>query len=256
MQTTGVDQSEAILYQLMEIGEILLTSGAEVNRVEDTLTRMGKAYGAERMNVFVITSSVIVTMIFPDGKELTQTRRIMSPGGTDFTRMEALNALSRRCCERGISVKELAEEVQKIKNQTAPDWIFYMGSILAAASFAVFFGGSLPDALAAAAGAVVICVSQNVLGPIAPNHVIYQLLCSLVSGVAIGIMALFVPAIHMDKVMIGDIMLLIPGIAMTNAVRDILVGDTISGIMRLIETFLWAGALACGFMVSIWLIGG
>lgn len=78
MQTTGVDQSEAILYQLMEIGEILLTSGAEVNRVEDTLTRMGKAHGAERMNVFVITSSVIVTMIFTDGKELTQNRRIMS----------------------------------------------------------------------------------------------------------------------------------------------------------------------------------
>ena len=256
MQTAGVDQSEAILYQLMEIGELLLTSGAEVNRVEDTLIRMGKAYGAERMNVFVITSSVIVTMIFPEGKEFTQTRRIMSPGGTDFTRIEALNALSRRCCEEELSLQQLAEEVQKIKNHTSSDRIFYMGSILAAASFAVFFGGSPADALAAAAGAVVICASQNVLGPIAPNHVIYQLLCSLVCGVAIGIMALFVPAIHMDKVMIGDIMLLIPGIAMTNAVRDILVGDTISGMMRLIETFLWAGALACGFMVSIWLIGG
>lgn len=51
-------------------------------------------------------------------------------------------------------------------------------------------------------------------------------------------------------------MLLIPGIPMTNAVRDILVGDTISGIMRLVETLLWAGALACGFMAAIFIIGG
>ena len=51
-------------------------------------------------------------------------------------------------------------------------------------------------------------------------------------------------------------MLLIPGIAMTNSIRDILVGDTISGLMRLIESILWAGSLACGFMTAILLIGG
>ena len=55
--------------------------------------------------------------------------------------------------------------------------------------------------------------------------------------------------------MIGDIMLLIPGIAMTNAIRDMLMGDTISGLMRLIESILWAGSLAVGFMASIWMVG-
>ena len=64
------------------------------------------------------------------------------------------------------------------------------------------------------------------------------------------------PFLHTDKIMIGDIMLLIPGIAMTNSIRDILVGDTISGLMRLIESILWAGSLACGFMTAILLIGG
>lgn len=55
--------------------------------------------------------------------------------------------------------------------------------------------------------------------------------------------------------MIGDIMLLIPGIAITNSIRDMLMGDTIAGIMRLIESILWAGALASGFMASIWMVG-
>ena len=65
-----------------------------------------------------------------------------------------------------------------------------------------------------------------------------------------------IPAIHADKIIIGDIMLLIPGIAMTNAVKDMLVGDTIAGTMRLLESLLWAGALAGGFMASMWLMGG
>ena len=66
----------SLLHRLLDIGELLMASGAEVNRVEDTLTRMGKAYGASHMNVFVITTSIVVTMIFPDGTERTQTRRI------------------------------------------------------------------------------------------------------------------------------------------------------------------------------------
>ena len=51
----------------------------------------------------------------------------------------------------------------------------------------------------------------------------------------------------------GDIMLLIPGVAMTNATRDMLSGDTISGVMRFVESLLWAVALALGFMAAIWI---
>ena len=62
--------------------------------------------------------------------------------------------------------------------------------------------------------------------------------------------------LHTDKIIIGDIMLLIPGFVMTNSLRDMLVGDTISGIMRFTESLLWAIGLASGFMLAIWLIGG
>jgi uncharacterized membrane protein YjjP (DUF1212 family) len=60
--------------------------------------------------------------------------------------------------------------------------------------------------------------------------------------------------IAVDKIIIGDIMLLIPGIALTNSIKDIFVGDTISGIMRLAESLLWAGAIACGFLLSFWIV--
>ena len=93
-----------MLHQLMHVGELLLISGAEIRRVEETISRMGKAYGAKETDVFVITSSIVVTMTFPDGEMLTQTRRIRTSGGTDFRKIEDLNALSRRCCEEPLTV--------------------------------------------------------------------------------------------------------------------------------------------------------
>lgn len=245
-----------LLHLFLDMGEMLLNSGAEVNRVEDTLSRMGNAYGASRMDVFVITSSIVVTMIFPDGMELTQTRRILDSGGTNFTRMERLNELSRRCSLEPMSIEVLRGELQQLKKKNIKGSILYLGSVLAAGSFAVFFGGTVWDGLAAAGFAFLICYLQKILTPLCPNKMIFNLISSLLIGMGICLTAKLVPALHIDKIMIGDIMLLIPGIAMTNSVRDILVGDTISGIMRLIESLLWAGALACGFMGAIWLIGG
>lgn len=245
-----------LLHQFLDLGEMMLSIGAEVKRVEDTLVRMGNAYGASRMNVFVITSSIVITMAFPDEMELTQTRRILSPGGSDFTKLEELNNLSRRCCVSPMTVLELQAEIRKLGEAQPARHLIYIGSILAAGGFAVFFGGNLWDGVAAALFAVIICLLQDHLGPVCPNKVIFNLLCSLFVGCGICGIARLLPFLHIDKIMIGDIMLLIPGIAMTNSVRDMLVGDTISGIMRLIESLLWAGALACGFMISIWMIGG
>ena len=58
--------AENLLCQLLDIGEAMLADGAEVKRVEDTLIRMGRASGAVRMSVFVITSSMVVTMGLAD----------------------------------------------------------------------------------------------------------------------------------------------------------------------------------------------
>ena len=88
----------ALIACLLEMGELLLGCGAEISRIEDTLQRLGKAYGAERMDVFVIPSLISVTLSFPGNEAVTETRRIRSSGGNDFYRLEKLNDLSRRCC--------------------------------------------------------------------------------------------------------------------------------------------------------------
>lgn len=252
----SMEESERFAACLLEMGEGLLLSGAEVSRVEDTLTRMGTAYGACEMNVFAITSCIIVTMIMPGKEKITQMKRITKAADINFLKLERLNDLSRRYCSHPFPEEELSGELEKLKTEKGVPGRARLGSILAAASFALFFGGTGADAAAAAVGAVVICYLQDFLTDIALNRVIYHMVCSIAAGIVIGGMGALIPALNPDKVMIGDIMLLIPGIAMTNSVRDVLAGDTIFGLMRLAETILWAGALAAGFMISMSLTGG
>lgn len=251
-----MNESETMLHQLLNIGECMLSSGGEVNRVEDTLNRMGRAYGAIHINVFVITSSIIVTMTMPDGNECTQVRRILSSGNTDFLKLERLNHLSRCYCAAPTSPAILQSDFEKINNDLPDRIVTYLGSMLAAGSFAMFFGGTFADGIAGAFSAILICLLQDLLGPLCKNKISFNLMCALITGMIICLIGRLFSFVHIDEIMIGDIMLLIPGIAMTNSIRDILIGDTISGIMRFIETLVWSGALAVGFMGAILLIGG
>ncbi len=250
MNDSGKTENSRFLDCLLEMGALLLDCGAEVSRVEDTLGRLGKVYGAERTDTFVIPSMISMSLTFP-AETLTETRRINSNGSTDFYRLEKLNALSRECSAQPLPLEELERRVHKIASGQKPRGVVYFGSALAAGSFALFFGGTRWDALAAAAFALLICFLQERLGRTELKQVAFNLVISLLTGLCVGLLTTLIPALHMDKILIGDIMLLIPGLAMTNAVRNMLVGDTISGVIRLAETLIWAAALAGGFMVAM-----
>ena len=250
-QTSG-----RLLNVLIQMGEALQNSGAEIYRVEDTLNRIGYACGAEEMNVFVITSSIVITLKMPGEESLTQTRRLRNSGNNDFVKLEELNELSRQICKSKISLEEFEAELQKIVSQKANEKMLLVGNILAAASFCIFYGGNLWDCLIAGIVGAGIWLLEKYMAPICLNQIAYQITASFISGLLICVITKVFPVLHMDKIMIGDIMLLIPGLMFTNAIRDVLLGDTISASMRLVEALLLAAALALGFFAAIWLVRG
>ena len=159
--------------------------------------------------------------------------------------------MSRRFCNHPIPAAELKKEFDEININKAKQLWKLMGSILGACSFAFFYGGSFLDAIAAGLGAVLIWALQQYFRPVCMNEVTFQFAASFLTGCVICGLVLLCPFLHMDKIMIGDIMLLIPGLMSTNAIRDVLIGDTLSGIIRLIAALLLAAALALGFMGAI-----
>lgn len=252
---TFLQTHSRILHALLDIGQTLLISGAEINRVEDTLIRLGRAYGAVRVDIFVITSDIVLTIQFPDGDEVTQSRRISQTPSTDFTKLERLNALSRECCASPLPLDELYRRVAAISETRTPKPLLYLGSALGAGCFAIFFGGSAYDALAAGLLGLLVCLLQQRVLPVFRNAAVFQFLTALLVGSIVCLAARVCATISADNILIGVIMLLIPGVATTNAARDMLIGHTISGLLRLAESLLLAGALALGFGSALYLFG-
>jgi uncharacterized membrane protein YjjP (DUF1212 family) len=236
----------------MDIGEAMILAGGDVNTVEQLTRHMGIAYGAAKMNVLVITASIIVTVTLEDGDEYTQTRRIEEAASIDFTKLEKLTRLCVKCINAPMQPRELQRRLIVIKSLKFPRPLFYVSGVLSCAGFAVFFGGSWLDALMSAIFSVLVVAMMIHLRPLTPNTVVFNFLASLISGLAICLVELALPQMSVGMVTVGIIMLLIPGVAMTSSIRDMISGDTVSGSLRLIESLLWAGALAIGFMTAMW----
>ncbi|MBR6738439.1 MAG: threonine/serine exporter family protein, partial [Oscillospiraceae bacterium] len=119
-------------------------------RAEETLDRLSRAYGAVGTDVFVITSSIVVTFSFPDGTVITESRRLRRGTDYDFEKLSAFNALSRACAICPLSREELKERIRTIAEKRPSPVKLYVGSALAAGAFCVFFGGSVWDGLLSA----------------------------------------------------------------------------------------------------------
>lgn len=245
-----------VLNCIMEIGEQMLISGAEVHRVEESIKRMSLALGAKRVDVFIITSSMVVTVHTDDTNTLTQTRRITTIN-TDFEKLHKLNKLSRDICEKHFTEQEIRERLNEIVNSKRYsiiiELLFYS---ITTCVFTVFFGGNIKEAiLSFIVGFLVrFCVFQ--CEKIISNRIFVKFL----SMVIVSALALFATKtgliLKADTIIIGNVMTLIPGIGLTNALRDLFVGDSIAGILRLIEALLTAIAIAAGYFCVAVLIGG
>jgi uncharacterized membrane protein YjjP (DUF1212 family) len=241
---------------LLDIGEAMIDSGAEVIRVEDTVSRIGYAYNIKRMDVFVITSCINITMELPDGTTLTQVRRFRKMTSIDLSKLERINALSRAVCVNPISLDDLEGAVEMITRRKVREIKLLCGYVLGGAAFAMFFGGNLWDAVFAVMVGVLVWAFNVYLSPIFMNPVVSQFIITFLAGFSVAVATSFIPLLHQDDVTIGVIMLLVPGVAVTNAIRDILLGDTLSGILRMIEALLLAATLAIGMIFSFWLCTG
>lgn len=240
----------------MDLGKSMVKCGAEMNRVEETIIRVCYAYGMKRVEVFSIISMMMVTAFDEDGNDYTQSRRIYA-NSNNLGRLEKLNALSREICSELPDITEASERLEKINSEEKRFRLSAcLGNVLAAAAFAIFFGGSWRDALATVPIAVMIYLMNSFIKAKGMNRLFFTAVCSALSGFFAIIFVRLGLADNADMIMIGDIMLIIPGLMLINSIREMLCGDVMSGLMRLLESLIVALAIACGFAVPILLLAG
>ncbi len=245
-----------ILSCALDIGEQMLISGAEVGRVESAIRFICSAYGCRRTDVFTITSSIVVSIEDGDGNHSTQTRRVTGTH-TNLTRLHQLNALSREVCATTPDFAYVQQKLHSICSKPAyPFWMECLGSCLIGASFAIFFGGSMADGVVAGVLGLLLRCCTFLLQKAAMNQVFVNAVSSFLLSAAALCLVRAGLGDDTNKIIIGNIMLLIPGIALTNSLRDMISGDIMTGILRFFDAVLVAAAIAAGYILAASLLGG
>lgn len=245
---------EQLLNIATEVGYLLLASGAEIYRVEESVERILLAYGVEEADAFAIPSSLIVT-VRREGMTHTQLRRVHDRG-LDLSRVQRYNDLCRRICRDTPGLPAVLQELEAIKatpRRGLPMQV--LATALSSGAFAPFFGGSLPDALCAALIGAALRLLLWQMDRFRANSFFINIIAS---GFSAAMAVLAVRAglgRQVDKIVIAAFMNLVPGVAMTNAIRDIIAGDLVAGLTKLTEALLTAIAMALGAGIAIAVTG-
>ena len=229
-----------------DLGYELAMSGAETFRVEESVSRVLSAYGLNA-EVFAIPNYLIVTVLTKKGLPITRMRRIGSHGN-DLDSVERLSALSRSFCLHTPAPQEAQQQLaDTLANRRAySPAMLGLGNFLGAFGFCLFFGGSVPDALCAGVCGLLVGLVTGVLG----KRRVSQFFITIAAAFFMAWLAYGLGGARIcqrtDSVIIGALMILVPGLLFTNAMRDIIYGDTNSGLNRVVQVFLVAAAIALG----------
>lgn len=251
---------EKILNFAVHIGELMLKSGAETYRVEDTITRILESHQFREVDTFVIPTGIMVTIEGETFSLKTKVVRVKNRS-TQLDKVEYLNQLSRDYVGGLISLDEGYESLARLehlKSYSPKTIMLWIG--ISCSFFAIMFEATLIEFIISFFIGVGVGILHYRLNKKQITNFFVLFICSIFLGFSVMIMkSLLKDTINIEPIVIGCIMPLLPGVAFTNAVRDAISDELISGIARGVEAILSAVALASGigisFSIYYWLGG-
>lgn len=237
---------DLLLDMAVELGYQLAMCGAETYRVEESITRVLESYDVSA-EAFVIPNCMTVSIRTPEGISITRMRRI-GQHGNHMEGVEQLSNLSRKICsdkpDPKVATDWIHEENSKRKNHSLP--LYLLGGFLGACGYAIFFGGSLADSICSGICGILSALVTFYLQKLRVNLFFNTIAASFIMAFSAYVMGLIGFVDNTGPVIIGALMSLVPGWLITNAIRDIIFGDTNSGMNRIVQVFLIAAALVLG----------
>lgn len=251
---------KAAIGEIMEVcllaGKIMLQSGAEIYRIEDTMNRIARACAVHESHSYVTPTGIFLSL---QGEawdhEQTKFVRIYERQ-IDLHKIVNVNEISRKLCLGELTLAEAYKALLNIEKTAPlyPFWLQLIAAALASGFFSLTFGGTsmdfLPAVIAGGLGFLLYTISSR--------RIPVKFFAEILGAITIGFCAYFFYhlgiAIQIDKVIIGSVMPLVPGVLITNAVRDLMAGDLVSGLARGTESFLTAFAIGAGVAIVLALL--
>lgn len=241
-------------------GRLIMENGGETYRVEETITRMGRAFGLEHVESFAVPSGLFISYRRQDGDTETSVTRVHK-GSRNLSRVDAVNAISRLAEHGDITCEEALTRLQAIEQQaplvTKPMMI--LAAAVSSAGFTGMFGGGGIDMLISGVTAALVQLLAQLLARQRMHDMVATLAGSLLSTLAPMLIHHFTGIGMVEAIVAGALMPLLPGLAMTNAVQDAMRGDSLSGMSHGLSAVLTAVLVAGGALIAsgiLTLMGG
>lgn len=239
---------------LMLAGGILLQSGAEIHRVEDTMVRIARSQGIENANVLAIPAAIFFSI---DHTNISRMKRIINPVH-DMQKVCQVNQVSRSLTARQINLEQALQELSYIKQQPLPytQLQTILAAALAAPFFTIMFGGNLFDALATVF-ATLLAFPFSLL---VDRLIQIEFVSKFAGALAFSLFSLLLAKysdlpINPNLINAGAVMPFVPGIAFTNAVRDLMTNHLNTGMTKIFQTLLVILSLGAGTAVALLIVG-
>ncbi len=252
-ETESFTPSESNVKQVvdfaLEAGRILLKNGGEIFRVEETITRICQHFGVEHVDIFTLSHGIFVSAENEEGDVYTRVKHIPL-SGAHLGIVAEVNELSRQISENKVTISEAKEQLKKI-DQTPPSRARtqVLGAGMGAACFGFLMGATLTESI------VTFFIGCFVyLWVILAKHChLSKIIINIIGGILITLCAIFAnhfstadAVLRLDGMIIGGIMPLVPGMAFTNAIRDVADSDFLSGTVRMMDALMVFVYIAVG----------
>ncbi len=242
-------------------GEIMLISGAEIYRVENTIDHILRKAGRDTAESIVFSTGIFASLNDPSIEAITVARRVKGRS-TNLNRVYLVNDVSRKLCEDCITVEDAYGRLKEIRKTVQYGRrVKDIGIMGVAVFFTLLLGGGVRDCLAAAVTGAVLAGAMEASVRSRLNEFCINGVCAFLIAITTLLMERwFLPGINRDIIIIGAIMPLVPGVIFTTAIRDTLNGDYASGTARIMEAVVIALAVAAGVGAGMglfqWMTGG
>ena len=215
---------------IMDCGQAMLANGGEVFRAQDTMEIMARSFGIVDFHVYVLTNGIFASA---QNGTVSAVRHVPAVS-TNLGHVEAINAISRRVADGELDLNSAQLEFERMKRMPTLSPLY--------------------NCAAATMGAGCFAASSCALS----KHHISRIFRDMLSAIACTLTALIAqlvyPALQVNFAIIGALMVLTPGVALTMGIRDIINSDYLSGTIRLVDALLVAGCLAVGVTLGYTLL--
>jgi uncharacterized membrane protein YjjP (DUF1212 family) len=225
-------------------GEILLASGAEIQRVQETVIRILESYGVRDYHVYILANGILASA---EDDEFHVLRHIPEQH-IDFRRIDRVNTVSRSIARAGGG--DLAQWYRELAECAAIDpypwWLLLLAGGGGGATFCYLLGGSPADSVSALLAALVMQAFLLAGDRLRLNQYIKTILAAGIGSLFCQIFFLCGVGSSSHAAITGVIIPLVPGVAFTTAIRDFFVRDYLSGTIHIVDAVLTAASIAVG----------